>query len=112
MSEPELLPPYSRGSAPSGLMRLLRGGHEDVTLSRRELDIIGCWIDLLVPFCGDYREAHAWSRADFALYDRGEDQRRRMLRIEEAGIRQLIAEQDGCPDKGAEEPGTIELAEK
>jgi hypothetical protein len=93
-------------------MQLLRGGHEDVALSRRELDIIGCWIDLLVPFCGDYREAHAWSRADLALYDRGEDQRRRMLRIEEAGIRQLIAEKNGCPDKGAEEPGTVKMAEK
>ena len=73
MSEPELLPPYSRGAATSKLMTLLRDGHEDVTLTRQELEKIACWIDLLVPFCGDYCEANAWSQEDLDLYaDQGE----------------------------------------
>jgi len=28
-----------------------------VKLSPEELDTIACWVDLLVPYCGDYTEA-------------------------------------------------------
>jgi hypothetical protein len=95
MSEPELLPPYSRGAATSKLMTLLRDGHEDVTLTRQELETIACWIDLLVPFCGDYREANAWSQGDFELYARAEAKRRQALDTEEANIRALIEYRNG-----------------
>jgi len=95
MSEPELLPPYSRGAATSRLMTLLRDGHEDVRLSQQELETIACWIDLLVPFCGDYREAHAWSQEDLDLYARAEARRRRVLDTEDAHIRALIQYQNG-----------------
>ena len=95
MSEPELLPPYSRGAATSKLMTLLRSGHEDVTLTRQELETIACWIDLLVPFCGDYREANAWSPEDLDLYTRAEAKRRQLQEAEDAGIRALIEQRSG-----------------
>jgi hypothetical protein len=97
MSEPELLPPYSRGAATSKLMRLLRNGHEDVTLTRQELETIACWIDLLVPFCGDYREANAWSQDDLDLYARAESRREELQEAERAGIQGLIEQQNGRP---------------
>ena len=94
MSEPELLPPYSRGAATSRLMALLRQGHEDVTLTRQELETLACWIDLLVPFCGDYREANAWSPEDLALYARSEAKRRQLEDAEQANLRELSERQD------------------
>ena len=102
MSEPELLPPYPRGAATSKLMSLLRDGHEDVTLSGQELETLACWIDLLVPFCGDYREANAWTQEDLDLYARAEANRRRILATENANIRALIEHQDGSQRQLAE----------
>jgi hypothetical protein len=32
-----------------------------IKLSRKELDMLAAWIDLVVPYCGDYLEANAWS---------------------------------------------------
>jgi hypothetical protein len=40
---------------------LLDAGHEGVELSQEELDKLACWIDLGIPYCGDYREANAWT---------------------------------------------------
>ena len=45
----------------AGAAALLREGHEGVELTSEELDKIACWIDLLVPYCGDYTEAGAWN---------------------------------------------------
>ncbi len=91
MSEPTVLPPYHRGSATSELMELLETGHENVRLSRDELDRIACWIDLLVPYCGDYREANAWSPAEVAFYDKFAAKRQRFESQEQANLRALIA---------------------
>jgi hypothetical protein len=91
MSEPTMLPPYHRGSATSELMTLLETGHEGVQLSRDELDRIACWIDLLVPYCGDYREANAWSPAEVAFYEKYVAKRRRFESQERANIRAMIA---------------------
>ncbi len=60
-SAPPMLPPYSGGAAKSRLMTLLEEGHKSVRLSRRELDTVACWVDLLVPYGADYLEANAWS---------------------------------------------------
>lgn len=95
MSEPDLLPPYSRGAGTSRLMKLLRDGHEGVTLSPQERETVACWIDLLVPFCGDYREANAWSQEDLDLYARAESRRQRLLDTEEANIRALLESRHG-----------------
>jgi hypothetical protein len=68
MSEPAPLPPYYRGAATSQLLPWLDRGHEDVQLSAEERDKLACWIDLLVPFCGDYLEAQTWSSSEQAFY--------------------------------------------
>ena len=86
MSEPELLPVYHRGAATSQLMTLLDEGHQDVDLSQEELDKIACWIDLLVPYCGTYTEAAAWSEEEKQFYARSLAKRKRMEDIERSGL--------------------------
>ena len=90
MSEPEMLSPYHRGSATSRLMTLLRDGHEGVELTSEELDKIACWIDLLVPYCGDYLEANTWSAKERAFYERYSAKRKRMEREEDSNLEALI----------------------
>jgi len=90
MSGPAMLPPYHRGSATSKLTAMLAAGHGEVRLSREEAEKLACWIDLLVPYCGDYREANAWTPADHRLYDRLEQKRDRMLAAERQNIEELI----------------------
>lgn len=89
-SVPSLLTPYHAGAATSRLITMLEDGHHDVTLSREEVEKLACWIDLLVPYCGDYTEAHAWSDGEGAKYDHFLQKRRRMEAIERENIRALI----------------------
>lgn len=91
-SAPPMLPPYSGGAAKSRLMTILEQGHKNVRLSRRELETIACWIDLLVPYCGDYVEANAWSPAEAERYAHFLNKRRRMEEIEQRNLEQFIAE--------------------
>lgn len=90
-SAPPMLPPYSGGAARSGLVTLLDDGHYGVDLSREEMDKIACWIDLLVPYCGDYLEANVWSPDDLAKYDHFVQKRKRMERIERKNIEELLS---------------------
>ncbi len=59
-------PPYSFGSARSKWYRMLKNGHPDglgakrVTLTDAELRTFALWIDLAIPFCSSYVEAHTW----------------------------------------------------
>jgi hypothetical protein len=110
-SIPPLLPPYWKGAAKSAIMPLLENGHEDVKLSTRELETIACWIDLLVPYCGDYREANTWADEGMERYNNWFkddlyaetdpakryqhflDKRKRMQAIETANIKALIGKQ-------------------
>ncbi len=69
-SIPPMLPPYAAGAALSPLLTLLEKGHYDVQVSAAEREKVACWIDLLVPFCGDYREAAAWTPEEHAKYER------------------------------------------
>ncbi len=93
MSGPAMLPPYHKGAATSKLMSLLEDGHEDVALSSEEMDKIACWIDLLVPYCGDYTEAHAWTPDEQDFYAHFAAKRRRMENLEQANIRAWIEQQ-------------------
>ena len=68
-SAPPMLPPYAAGSAKSGLLAMLRKGHKKVELSREELDKLAAWIDLLVPYGGDYVEGNCWTAAETAKYN-------------------------------------------
>ncbi len=91
MSVPTMLPPYYRGAAGSKLITLLRQEHEGVKLSREEMDKIACWIDLVVPYCGDYREANAWSPEEVRKYEHFLNKRKNMEQIEQKNIEALTA---------------------
>jgi hypothetical protein len=55
-SVPVMIPPYSHGSSRSPLVSLLESGHEDVRMTRQEMDKLCCWIDLALPHCGEWTE--------------------------------------------------------
>ena len=96
-SIPPMLPPYFAGSAKSKLMTILRQPHYDVKLSRQELDTIACWIDLLVPYCGDYMEANAWGKGGQDKYRHFMKKRKDMEEIERRNIEALIKKETGKP---------------
>jgi hydrazine synthase alpha subunit-like protein len=93
MSEPTMLPPYYKGSSNSKLITMLAEGHNDVTLSREEMDKLACWIDLVVPYCGDYTEANLWTPREIEKYQHYTDKRKRMEQLEQANINQYIQQQ-------------------
>jgi hypothetical protein len=84
------VPPYYAGSANSGLLKMLRKGHNDVKLSRDELDKIAAWMDLNVPFIGKYDRMNNWNAAQKDYYRDKMELRRRMEAIEQENIRQFI----------------------
>lgn len=90
-SVPTPLPPYSAGANRSQLLPLLDRPHEGIQLSRQELDILAAWIDLGVPFCGDYVEANTWTDAEKAKYQRYWDKRQRLAAEEHAAVQALNA---------------------
>ncbi len=89
-SVPSMLPPYSAGAAKSKLLKQFEEGHNDVRLSDREKRILACWIDLLVPYCGDYLEANLWSEEQKAEYAYYQNKRDRMSEIERENIALLL----------------------
>jgi hypothetical protein len=64
-SEPTMIPPQYGGSTRSKLLSVNDAEASPCPakneLSREELDKLAAWIDLVVPFCGDYVEANAWT---------------------------------------------------
>jgi hypothetical protein len=71
-SAPPMLAPYSAGSARSRLFGMLlrgEGNHPVVPLAPEEREKLAAWIDLGVPFCGDYRQANLWSEAEKEKYE-------------------------------------------
>lgn len=94
-SAPPMLPPFSAGSATSELIPLLEKGHHNVQLTREELDKIQCWIDLLVPYCGDYAEAAAWNSEETEKYRHFTEKRRAQEEFERANIREYLSNRAG-----------------
>ena len=90
-SSPAMLRPYDAGAAGSRLFDLLREAHYDAKLSREHLDKLACWIDLLVPYCGDYTEANAWSDAEKEKYARYHAKRQWMARLDARNVNALLA---------------------
>jgi hypothetical protein len=88
-SVPTPLPPGFAGSTQSGLFKLLEDGHYDVRLSREEYEKLACWIDLLVPFCGDYAEANVWTPEEKEKYLRFDRKRKQMDEMEREAVRSL-----------------------
>ena len=89
-SIPPMLPPYYAGAAKSTLLSQFEKGHNDVKLSREEKEKIACWIDLLVPYCGSYDEAAAWSEGDWAKHNRYMAKRKAMEEFDRKNIQAYI----------------------
>ena len=81
-SGPSLLEPYHAGACQSGLITLLENGHKKTRLNQQEMDKISCWIDLQVPFCGDYLEANAWTDDETKKWQAQEEKARRLAAME------------------------------
>jgi hypothetical protein len=96
-SAPPMSRPYAAGSATSGLMTLLEAGHQGVRLDREEMDKLACWIDLVVPYCGDYQEANAWSPFEKRYYEVLLAKRKRMEALEARNLRALTENTSGTP---------------
>lgn len=86
-SVPTPLPPKSAGSVQSPLMDLIENGHHDVRLTPGEYRKIACWIDLLVPYCGDYTEANVWTPEEMKKYNRYGEKRKRMDEMEREAVK-------------------------
>ena len=89
-SQPTLLPPYTAGAARSKLIPLLEAGHYDAKLTPREIGRFALWIDLLVPYVGDYREA--MNDSQIPRYDHFLAKRKRMAELEAQNIAALLEE--------------------
>jgi hypothetical protein len=103
-SVPEALPPNFAGAVRSELLTMLEKGHQGVKLSREELDKIACWIDLLVPYCGDYREANAWTEEEMKKHERYAEKRRQMEEVEQQNIDAMLGRKEPARGPGAGRP--------
>ena len=68
-SEPTPIPPLKYGSRTSRLFteRLDKGHASGITDAEKR--VLACWVDLGVPFCGDYEEGAVWSENDRAFWN-------------------------------------------
>ncbi|MDR3227894.1 MAG: hypothetical protein LBT53_00520 [Puniceicoccales bacterium] len=62
-SDPTLLKPYTAGSNTSALFKRLDARHCK-TITPAEIALLAAWVDLGVPYCGDYTEANIWNPSD------------------------------------------------
>lgn len=90
LSEPTLLPPYPAGAATSNLIKRMQKGHGRTTVSPQEIAKVALWLDLLVPFISDYREANNWSEEDNAYYTYYENKRNEANEEEKENIRNYL----------------------
>jgi hypothetical protein len=87
-SEPGMLPAYHAGAARTRWIALLREEHYSVKLTAAEMDRFVTWIDLLVPYLGEYTEI--MSERDLARYNRMMAKRQRWLDQERKNIEEFI----------------------
>lgn len=66
MSQPEILAPYQYGSTQSAIITRLKSGHGN--LSKKQIQTFAAWIDLAVPFRGEYDEANNWNEKEYKEY--------------------------------------------
>ena len=91
MSKPTELKPYSYGAATSKMMHMLEEGHHSVSLTEEEYHKLAAWLDLLVPFVGEYREANDWSGEEMAYYNYYEQKRREHHAEEMVHLKEWLA---------------------
>ena len=92
---PEMLPPYHAGAAKSRVVTMFRGerdaNHRDVKIDDASLRKIAMWIDLLVPYCGDYlEETGLWTPEERAHYEYYLMKREKMAEIVDANVAKKI----------------------
>lgn len=90
MSEPTVLKPYTAGAATSNIIKRMENGHGGTKVSKEEIHHVALWLDLLVPFVGDYRESNTWSPKQHAYYDYYDNKRQKSREEDAENIRQLI----------------------
>ena len=78
---PPMLKPYEYGSGNSQLVNFLEPSHYGVNLTQDEKNVISCWIDLGVPYCGAYTESTAWPDDLKKIYEHY--QQKRLIYAEE-----------------------------
>jgi len=89
-SSPKMIPPYSAGACKSKLMTMLQEGHGKTRVSKEEYEKIAAWIDVLVPFCGDYEEANTWGDGEWRHHAYFENRRRVQEEFETANIKAFV----------------------
>ena len=92
-SQPSMLPPYYAGAARSKFIKILEKGHKGIRLTPEEMDKISCWIDLLVPYCGDYKEANAWTDDEIRKYVHFEKKRQKYADIDRGNVQAFLNNQ-------------------
>lgn len=92
-STPNVQPPYSSGSNRSQLIAMLDAGHHNVKLSAEEMDKLAAWIDLGVPFCGDYVEANCWTKDEVGKYLHFQAKRLRLEEHDRRNVQDLLKSQ-------------------
>ena len=82
-SAPTPLPPLANGSRVSRLFteRLDKGHARGIT--DEEKRTLACWIDLGVPFCGDYEEGNAWDEKDRQRWEYYSQKREKFVTADE-----------------------------
>jgi hypothetical protein len=104
-----MIPPRSAGATKSKLMAMLEEGHGDTEVSREDYEKIAAWIDLAVPFCGDYVEANLWNDDDWRHHTYFAGRRRAQEVFERANVRAIV---EGAPSPSpTASPGGPEFSE-
>ncbi len=90
-SAPPIQKPYSAGSNTSKLFaEMLDKGHCK-TLTPDAVARLAMWVDLGVPFCGDYTEANAWNEKEWAKYKQYKAKRDRADDEDQATLKRLVS---------------------
>jgi len=93
-SVPSMLEPYSGGACKSGIFEHLED-HNNVKLSREELDKLAAWIDLVIPFTRDYWESNSWNEGQVDRFIKFSNKRQYMESLERQNIEAMVKRQTG-----------------
>jgi hypothetical protein len=92
-SAPTLQKACSAGSRASVLFTKLDEGHcKSITPS--EVALLAAWVDLGVPFCGDYAEAGAWDDKEREKFETFQAKRARLIADDRRALEALAAVQE------------------
>jgi len=83
-------PAYRSGSLKSRLIKILDSGHHGVKLPQKAMDGLCAWIDLNIPYCGDYDEGNTWNPEETEYYYHRVALRKINEKINEQNIQELI----------------------